>query len=263
MCYGRTVAVLAAVLGLATAACLADGTGKIVKWSQPPVEVAPGMIYGWDQASTVASPIVADDFMCDDLRPVTDLHWWGSYLGYLGGGTQAPPVQPSGFLIRFWTDVPAGVDPLMPWSHPGNPIWGFECRSYTEQPHGQDIDVVLYEQQGLIQPVDQCFQYNQTLKPGEYFYQDPGTIYWLSIQAMWDAGIDPNYVWGWKTRPNYFNDDAVTGMLLPDGGGISWEEITLLSTSWDMTYELTVPEPATMCLLGLGAVGLLARRRRK
>lgn len=60
----------------------------------------------------VVKHVLADDWFCVDKRPVTDIHWWGSFLGWSQG--DRPPEAPTAFHIGIWTDVREG---------PGNNIW--------------------------------------------------------------------------------------------------------------------------------------------
>ena len=175
-----------AVLIIAATAPLAwaENLTTEIKWSQPPDLMADGRYNGWDEPSIVDYPIVADDFRCDDPRPVVDLHWWGSYPGYLADTGVTPPVSPDAFLIRFWSDVP-DPNPNDPadWSHPGELLWTIDAKDYLEVAVGIDVDPRPAPNGGE----DTMFQYNQTFNPDEYFSQEPGTIYWISIQAFWDA----------------------------------------------------------------------------
>ncbi|MEI6914496.1 MAG: hypothetical protein WCL39_05130, partial [Armatimonadota bacterium] len=172
------------------------------KWSQPPVELEPAsppLYNGWNERSMfIQPPIVADDWLCTDQRPVTDIHWWGSFIGW---DQPYPPAMPKAFHIGIWTDVPA--TPNTP-SHPGQMVWQNYCSTYEWNFAGYDVDP-----RG-IQPWETCFQFNQKLDPTQWFYQDPGpnlrNIYWLSIAAIYDQTT--NYLWGWKTRPKAFQDDA-------------------------------------------------------
>jgi len=71
-----------AILTLSVAGAWAGETdaaisGSVVKWSQPP-----DLVYGVNIQSTEVEPIVADDWQCRDPRPVTDVHFWGSYIGW-------------------------------------------------------------------------------------------------------------------------------------------------------------------------------------
>ena len=96
---------------------------EAVKWAHPP-EFNPetGCYWGWDEQSIYGvKPIVADDWPCTDDRPVTDIHWWGSYAGLRD---QVPPsIAPHSFHIGIWTDVPK--DELNPFSHPGQLVWQY------------------------------------------------------------------------------------------------------------------------------------------
>ncbi|UCC23456.1 MAG: hypothetical protein JSW23_05225, partial [Planctomycetota bacterium] len=80
-----------------------------VKWSQPPEPVDPNgdppVFLGWDELSDYNNgPIVADDWRCEDDRPVTDIHWWGSFIGW---NLPLPPkVMPKKFHIGVWNDIP-------------------------------------------------------------------------------------------------------------------------------------------------------------
>ncbi|MHC4474638.1 MAG: DUF7901 domain-containing protein [Planctomycetota bacterium] len=54
-------------------------------------------------------PVVADDFRCLGTMPITSVHWWGSYLDWMG---LEPPIDgnaPSAWLIGFWSNVPAST----------------------------------------------------------------------------------------------------------------------------------------------------------
>jgi len=95
--------------------------GTYVKWSQPPdakEEEDPVIITGWDEWSDYTTPpAMADDWECNDVRSVTDIHWWGSFKGWTLN--KPPTIMPKSFHLGIWTDV-AATDPCneFTFSHP-------------------------------------------------------------------------------------------------------------------------------------------------
>jgi len=205
-----------------------------VKWSQPPVQCGPRIFLGWDERSLQCKPpLLADDWLCIDKRPVTDIHWWGSFLKW---AKPDKPLQiPVAFHIAIWTDVPKDPNDYKSFSHPGRLIWEHTCTAYQMQFVGYDKDprknLGTTDPTGaVLQPavLDSCFQFYCKLPQSEWFYQEPGpcgrNIYWLSITAIYPpTAAEPPYPWGWKTRPHFFNDDAVRiANIQPDPTGINW-----------------------------------------
>jgi hypothetical protein len=245
----------------------ADGINSkwYVKWSRPPVEIGDGLIDGWDEVSIYdhqPDPIMADDWECSDERPITDVHWWGSFKGWTQ--PHLPPILPVAFHIGIWTDVP-DVDPGDPgdWSHPGTLIWENVCDTSVWNFAGYDLDP--RDGDPDQQENEACFQWAQFLSQDEWFRQAPmedGTpnVYWLSIAAIYGPDVDYTgsdfYPWGWKTRPHQDPppDDAVRIQQTDDG---TWPPVigsTLTMTdcdpvewpdgiSWDLAFELTTNEP--------------------
>jgi hypothetical protein len=237
--------------------------GTFVKYSQPPVVISepgqvPCKIRGWDELSIVPPvptswqwPIqgMADDWACKDDRPVTDIHWWGSYLGW----TQPfpPPVVPQAFHIGIWTDVPGGPGQPVPFSHPGTLIWQHICTNWVWNFAGYDVPPTGM---GDILPNEACFQFNQLLSEPDWFRQEPGEhIYWLSIAAIYPPNETApiQYPWGWKTRPHIFQDDAVRIF-----GAVPWPGVIGVTqwqagqpvefpagVSWDLAFEITTNVP--------------------
>lgn len=221
-------------------------TASGLKWDQPPrlnpQSPYPDCYWGWDEVSDYwgyAGPIIADDWVCLDDQPVTDVHWWGSYWNWY---EPFPPDSPMGFHIGIWTDVPAGVDE--DFSHPGEMIWEWYAPlgEYTEDWVGCD-----FHSDWMEEP-ESCFYYTYVIPPGQWFYQPgDGEIYWISIAA--DYGYPPEYVWGWKTRErdptSLAPDDAVRifdptapfiGSIWGAGEPIWWPEP---DASWDTAFQLT------------------------
>jgi hypothetical protein len=238
------------------------------KWSQPPVILdanEPPIFLGWNEYSDFNDPnLVADDWKCTDNRPITDIHWWGSFIGW--NNPWRPPVMPKAFHIGIWTDVP-DPDPCDPlnFSHPGTLIWQNYCDNYVWNFAGYDFDPrnnIPKDPCAPIEPNEACFQFTQLLSQDEWFYQDydpcepNGTIYWLSIAPIWPAGQTSPYKWGWKTRPHHFQDDAVSMKPAPWNppivGASSWVNgipiqfppyPDIEGVTWDMAFELTTYEP--------------------
>ncbi|MHC4222207.1 MAG: DUF7901 domain-containing protein, partial [Planctomycetota bacterium] len=229
--------------------------GYHVKWSQPPdanESFDPPHINGWDEWSDYNTPpMMADDWQCRDDRPITDIHWWGSFKGWKL--RKPPAILPKAFHIGIWTDVALG-DPcnLLGFSHPGTLIWENFCDSYAWNFAGVDVDP-----QGRAEYEDEmCFQFNQLLNEDEWFYQTPNdvNVYWLSVSSIYDPcdRESPDFhEWGWKTRPHIYNDDAVQTLNMVDGtwppkigsvwgGGAPVEYPP--GTSWDLAFELTTNE---------------------
>jgi len=254
------LAIALALTSLATAA-LAVPTTVPLKWSQPIYQIGTDptgvpLYWGWDQPSWAIGqqpngPQAADDWRCRDQLPVTDFHWWGSYIDKLD---PIPQARPMGFWFGIYKDIPVG--PGQEFSMPGDLIWQYVATSYEEQFVGYDVIE-------SSQPIhDATFQYNVYLPQTHWFYQ-PGSdeILWLSIVALYQPGT-PMWEWGWKTRPHFFQDDAVfrnatqgwMPLYGPDG------------LSWDLAFEIsTIPEPgsAVALLAGFaGIAGLRLRRRR-
>ncbi len=260
--------------------------GYFTKWSQGPVVIDTGdppLFWGWDEPSDYyQGPVVADDWLCKDKRPITDFHWWGSFPGWK---EPHPPCQPKAFHLGIWTDTPAIAGELDSFSHPDKLVWSHICDNYVWNFAGYDRDPRQFDphsdpgggipgDDNTTEPSDSCFQYNQLLSQEDWFYQDTEEgeerIYWLSIAPIWDSTSTCDYQWGWKTRPNFFMDDAVsiqevvttsadgtTTTTWPPTLGSQWAmgvplQIPAYSdpdqsgdaVSWDVAFELTTIEPS-------------------
>jgi hypothetical protein len=219
-----------------------------------PVSPQPDCFYGWDEVSIenmllpgappqTHTPYVADDWLCEDDRPVTDVHWWGSYVDW--SENMPPSLAPQAFHICIWTDQPKGLE--NPWSHPDKVVWEWTVpRTSLEEKH---VGCDYYPER----PNDSCFLYTFLIPQDRWFYQQPGpTVYWISIAALYPDGAVPTHLWGWKTRPHYFNDAAVRvkAPLIPSVGLTFAEGEPIYAPTgepWDMAFELStdrvIPKP--------------------
>ncbi|MCP4166137.1 MAG: hypothetical protein GY759_09620 [Chloroflexi bacterium] len=233
---------------------------EAIKWEQAPVlnegSPYPLCYWGWDEPSVYdlgIAPIVADDWPCEDDRPITDIHWWGSYAEWQD---EAPPQQaPGAFHIAIWTDVP--ISDQNPFSHPREVVW----QHVVKRNEANERFVGCDFHPDFMSTTDACFRYDLRLPPESWFFQKPnpdGTpnIYWISISAIYE-GEPPGNIWGWKTRPHKFMDDAVrifdpvapvvgdiykSGEPIEDNGGLTWDMAFIL------TSEPGPPEPPVLSI---------------
>jgi len=246
-------------------ACVAQATpvgagGDTVKYTQPPQEVG-----GFDFASQVNSDgygfVMLDDWICPDGKPITDIHWWGSYWTTPAGGpviysdglANANPIEGLDFEIGIFSDIPA--------DDPENPN-GFSI------PNLDDLllDVVFFdvsptyaftETNVLGSATEDVYSYSVDLPKA--FDQTQGQVYWLGILALAD---DSCTQWGWHNSCTQTGDFAVQASLVDGDIG----EFYIPCGGVDMAFQLTtVPEPGSFLALGAGLSGLLAfvvRKRR-
>jgi len=167
--------------------------------------------FGWDVDATRVEQVwpqicLADDWMCTETGPVTDIHFWGSWFNDNIGIIQA-------FVIAIHADIPANP-PQIPYSRPGVTIWertfvpnDWKVAGPWEGPQGW-----YNSGEGFFIPQNHIlyWQYNIENIPNP-FVQTQGTIYWLSISAIVMPSMPPQPQprWGWKSSLNHWNDDAV------------------------------------------------------
>jgi len=239
---------------------------------------------------TVFSWPTGDDWRCGGTGPVTDIHFWVSMRGdtLQSNPDGDVPFQITFLRARIREDVPVGVENggrTYDYSTPGMPLWSAEFSD------GQHV-VSHWEthEQGWFVPVseeaipgdhDHIYQVNipdTSVSGEEPFVQEEGQIYWLQIELLAE-GLDENgrpisVDLGWKTADmdaypsgyegESFLDDAT---YYYQTAGLSTEiqehrRLIIEDQPRDLAFVIT-PEPATLAFVGLGALGLIARRRRK
>jgi len=202
---------------------------------------------GWDVNATIIDGIVpytvlADDWLCMQTGYVTDIHFWGSWLNDLVGNISA-------FTVTIFSDIPANLTTI-PFSRPGGILW--------RQTFIQDDWVTAGPESGLQGWYDpyqgtfleedhiQYWQYNiENIE--EPFYQEEGTIYWLSVSARVDTA-NPQPYWGWKSSDYHWNDEAVYSMqnvssVINANNWINLTEPPLFKSPLDFSFVIN-GEPA-------------------
>jgi hypothetical protein len=235
------------------------------KFSQPPFvigETDPPQILGWDQVSWLNDidgqvgtfVMAADDWVCSDPRPVTDVHWWGSFEGWTQ--PDMPLIVPDYFLMAIWTDSQTSII-HSGYSQPVECVWTHKCYNWVWNFAGYDEDPrCLYPDICMSYPEicrpnntsclenEACFQFNQLLSEDDWFWQDPldgERIYWLSIAAVYEnRTIDQiPHPWGWKTKPHEFKDVAV---LIDDVNGLPINAGNVVNSFWPLVLP-SIQEP--------------------
>lgn len=175
---------------------------------------------GWDVMAT--EPIVlADDFLCTETGPITDVHFWGSWRNGEVGTIDT-------FWLSFHRNIPADMNPEG-FSKPGETLW--ETPVPIEFVNVIPIDATVMEgwydpsqPEILLDDHSEYFQYNicfwEFLDAADLFYQMQDSIYWLNISAVTS---DPGtaMLWGWKSTEDHWEDDAVWAYW----GELDWQEI--------------------------------------
>jgi len=226
--------------------------------------------------------VIADDWGCTESGPVTDIHIWGSWLNdVLPRDPETLQFHDPSFVefhLSIYKDIPAGLDPEMPWSHPGQRVWDrffpisdpdVRVATYVEGVDEQFYDPNIEQDIG---PDTKVYQYNFNIDSAEAFEQVEGEIYWLAVQGMPSNAPLPaeQAVFGWKTSKDHFHDFAVFGDNLHPGEepvpilrGEPWMYMEHpLVGPLDQAFVIT-PEPGTFGLAGLALAGLLVLRFRR
>ena len=292
----RTILTLAVVMAMAGPVLADWDPGDDYKMHYPQL---PDLEFGLDvldgprvipgeviQEDIVYSKFLADDFLCMASGPITDIHIWSSY----NHNTRLPD-EALLFNLAIYSDIPDPDGSGPQHSMPGELLWSDYRQADVERVYRTNVPEKFYDpNMDMIIGSDwTVYQYNflfDPLDPGT-FQQEEGTVYWLGVNRSADINGDgfvdvldlllghmnPDWAFGWKTSQDHWNDDAVwtdldlamafggTGEVVGEG---PWAELIdpRNGESLDLAFVIT-PEPATMTVLAIGALAVLARRRRR
>jgi len=213
-----------------------------LKWSQMP-NLTPNTISVFDVYPT----ILADDWICTNGLPITDIRWWGSYW-FFDEDVSSPvntPQHPDAFIFFQYSDVPNDHMNEFGYSYPGD-LLNVDLASFG------DYTVTYFTTIAHDTYFEHVYQYDFTLTLP--WSQQMNDIYWLGITALYS---DPEVLmpWSWREAETPFNDAAVIDFG-DDPLWIPYDGITNLS------FELAtpVPEPGAMLLFGFGIFSWFCKR---
>lgn len=212
------------------------------KWEQPPNMLDGQDKDSWREDGQSGDYILrADDWICDG-RPVSDIHWWGSYIGWKSnevGSITNPIPWPTNANARL-----LGFD--LSWHQDDS------CLPFT--PALTNIFVPItncYEVfYGSIPKLDGTFEheyqyYVDLLNVDGPWNEVEGTHYWLNIQAVVPQGFQSEEAhyngWGWLTT---FTTNLCSSVKTINGTNWGSGEIGegALAEPYDLAYELTTTE---------------------
>ncbi|HEC89183.1 MAG TPA: PKD domain-containing protein [Thermoplasmatales archaeon] len=195
---------------------------------------------GWDVDATYVEEVwpqncLADDWLCTETGPVSDIHFWGSWLNDNIGNITA-------FSIAIAADIPADP-PEIPYSRPGATLW-----ERTFYPTDWVVAGPWEGSQGWYDPGEGFYIPDNHILYWQYnieniedpFIQTEGTIYWLSVSAIVEPA-SPQPRWGWKSSDDHWNDDAVHGFWYE----LDWTDLYEppdFETSLDLAFVITGEE---------------------
>jgi len=225
------------------------------KWVQYP-DLTPNGI----DVKVTAPKILADDWLCTDPRPVTDIHFWGSWK------FDEFPTNAPAFRIQIWSDEPA-IGQMH--SRPREFLWEateftWAAREYYKlDPTGPGEGWYDPNTGEYLPSTDwTIWQLNIDVSKNP-FYQVEGTVYWLVVQAWFPDGTQGPEL-GWKTcdPKSHWNDDAVwaDGELFPiPGMQYDWRELRYpdkheyAGESIDFSFVIPCPSRVRCCCWQLPA----------
>lgn len=190
-------------------AVMIEGGSGEWKWEQAP-DLSP-MGIDINASPEPGNYILADDFLCVEAGPITDIHIFGSWLhDFLPFGGDPYAVR---FTLSFHMDIPADEEN---YSRPGEVLW---VRSFEPGEFEADIFADQIEEGWMDPPAHYffpgdhiCWLYKFRVESDEAFFQegtpDEPVVYWLDLKA---EPLDPEALFGWKTTYDHWNDNAVWG----------------------------------------------------
>jgi hypothetical protein len=243
----RRLLILILLLGLAPVATADWDPGDPFKMHFPQMPDP----FGWD-VNTTFPKVLADDWLCTETGPVSDIHFWGSWRDDF-----VVPIQ--SIHLSIHSNIQEGPNG---WSIPGELLWQVDLQPgmWTERFWGEGVQGWYDPNTGEVLPENHfgIYQYNVFLPEPLWFFQEEGQIYWLDISVTPE---DPGAQWGWKTSLDHFEDDAVWADF-PIEGPEDWIELRdpITGESLDMAFVIT-PAPGAVMLFGIAC--LIGTRRRR
>jgi len=189
---------------------------------------------GWDIC--LNHQFLADDFMCSETGPITDIHFWISWQGDIDGQVQQ-------WDISIYRNSPVGQPGLRVWTWNG--VGNITIRQYGTGLQGWYCPFNNY----LNRPDHSMFYQVNITNILEPFTQTQGEIYWLVIRASVMPGPGDPAV-GWKTSKNMPPGPLWGNPAKWSMDGINWLTIntgTISSEYHDMAFVITgTPPPPQM-----------------
>ncbi len=193
--------------------------------------------------------VLADDFLCTDMGPLTQICIWGSWAH------DEPPFMNAtnvGFTLSIHADIPADQNPNGWYSMPGECLWyhEFQPGEFTIEENWGVYKWWLSPGSGAWFPCCAIvYKYCFTLDEEWTFFQ-LGTeaepiVYWLDVQAH---PMEQDKYFGWISTTNHWNDDAAWATGGEPYEGV-WQELVYpVDHPWaldsiDLAFEIEGDTP--------------------